>query len=383
MRGFAQTLFNVLLGWIRAVVEGVWSLLFSSGTQAWLQWIGDNWLALVLLLCLAGVFMDFFVWFLRWRPYYVWATSIRHIRRFFGGRRGREENVLVAPQEPVPARGNAPPAYADRQPPPYMQQPPEETVRYGQETPADPMAAGWSAPPPSTPADTIYARPRKADYQEQYVRRFARPEPELIEAPDEQEQPGYAEEPAAEYSQYSAEPVADVYPEQSEEEPEDTVQDEWAPEVPPAPEELPLHPGIDYQALSRQYGWQADTAEPAAPQADPPAKVPQTQPNPTWDFSGLKSFSPYSATAPSAAKGQRSQRAQKTRESATPITKMKTGLRRIAKRAGKAFTVDDEENTLLDGLPPPIDKRRAFHAPVYPNRPDGKSGKSPDFREDD
>ena len=42
MRGFAQTLFNVLLGWIRTVVEGVWSLLFTSGTQAWLQWIAGN-----------------------------------------------------------------------------------------------------------------------------------------------------------------------------------------------------------------------------------------------------------------------------------------------------------------------------------------------------
>ncbi len=382
MRGFAQTLFNVLLGWIRTVVEGVWNLLFSSGTQAWLQWIADNWLTVVLLLCLAGVFMDFFIWFLRWRPYYVWATSIRHIRRFFGGRRGREENVPLPPA-PSPAWENAPPAYADRQPPPYMQEPPDETVRYGQDTPADTMVAGCSAPPPNAPADTIYARPRKADYQEQYVRRFARPEPELIEIPDAEEPPEYAQEPAAEYPQYSAGPPPDEYPEYAEEEPEGMRQEEWAPEAPPVPEELPLHPGIDYQALSRQYGWHAESAEPAVPKADPPVKAPQAQPSPAWDFSGLKSFAPYSAPAPSAAKGQRSQRAQKAREGATPVNKMKTGLQRIVKKAGKALTVDDEENTLLDGLPPPIDKRRAFHAPVYPNRPDGKSGKSPDFREDD
>lgn len=369
MRGFAQTLFNVLLGWIRTVVEGVWSLLFDNGTQAWLQWIAGNWLALVVLLCLAGVFVDYFVWFLRWRPYYVWATSIRHLKRFFSGRRGREDKVREQPlPPPAPAREDAPVGRQAGPAQPYPQEPPAQTVRYGQETPEVP---GWMDTP--TPAaETIFARPKKTDYQEQYVRRFSRPEPEQPPEPAYEEPPEYVAEPAAGYEEYQENGLGDA------------AQEEWLPEAPPVPEDLPLHPGIDYQALSRQYGWHPGTAERPALQADPPAKAAREQSGPAWDFSGLRSFSPYNAPAPAAAKGQRSQRAQKVREDATPLSRMKTGLKQIAQKAGKALTVDDdEESKLLDGLPPPIDKRRAFHAPVYPNRQGEDRGKSPDFREDD
>jgi hypothetical protein len=81
---------------------------------------------------------------------------------------------------------------------------------------------------------------------------------------------------------------------------------------------------------------------------------------------------------------QRLERARKARTDSTPLSRVKSGLSRIAQRAGKVLTVDDEEaNKILDGLPPPIDKRRAFHAPVYPNRPGAGAKKSPDFREDD
>ncbi len=368
MRGFAQTIFNALLGWIRTLVEGIWDLLFSNETRQWLTWVADNWLALVVFLCLCGVVLDYLIWLLRWRPYYVWASSVRRMRRLFGGGKASQERQppSARPQPlPKPAREHAP-----------------EAAAYDAGSGGDiPEEQNWEEPGPEqqepvwvdTPAmtaDTILARPRKADYQEQYVRRFARPEPEP------QPEPAWQEE----YDGGWAEPQQELMP--ATENP--PMEEAWAPETPESPSDQPLHPGIDYQAMSRQYGWHQEA--PAAPETQAPedAAEPAREPSgPKWDFSGLENFTPYRAPAPPG-REQRGERARKARSDSTPLSRVKNGLSRIAQRAGKVLTVDDEEaGKIIDGLPPPIDKRRAFHAPVYPNRPGANPPKSPDFREDD
>lgn len=380
MRGFTQTLVNTLFGWIRILVEGVWNLLFSNETQRWLQWVGENWLALVVFLCLCGVVLDYLIWFLRWRPYYVWASSMRRMKRIFGGGKAPEDKKV--PRE----RRKRQPA-----PVPVQKQVPEpelfEALNGGDD---DWEEQNWEQPAvqeqpdltgaimPAVTADTILARPRKMDYQEQYVRRFARPQ---------------AEEPQA-TTLWQEEPVEDWPNEQQEYmgEPEPASEEEsWVPEVPAPSADQPLHPGIDYQALSRQYGWHRETEKSGAKAPDEldaaEGEQPQEVAGPAWNFSGLENFSPYRVPTPPAEREQRMERTRKARTDNTPLSKVKSGLSRIAQRAGKVLTVDDEEESkLIDGLPPPIDKRRAFHAPVYPNRPGTNptnTKKNPDFQEDD
>ncbi len=408
MRGFTQTLVNSLFGWIRILVEGIWDLLFSNDTQKWVQWVADNWLALVVFLCFCGVVLDYLVWFLRWRPYYVWATSIRRMRRFFGGGKNREDKQVSREpkrqrQLPAPMMEQAPevmPYEAENdlgtaweeqnwdqtatweqqndQSETWEQQNMDQTAEWEQQNVGQTAAFIQPEPvysrTPAMTADTIMARPRKVDYQEQYVRRFARPEPEPQAASYWQEDPG----------EEWTEPQQVYLPEQEAAAEEES----WAPEPALQSPDEPIHPGIDYQALSRQYGWHQDVqntdAQTLKEEDFAQEEQLKEQARDSWNFSGLENFSPYRVPAPPTEREQRTERARKARTDSTPMSRVKSGLSRIAKHAGKVLTVDDEEaNRVLDGLPPPIDKRRAFHAPVYPNRPGMDAKKSPDFREDD
>lgn len=368
MRGFTQSLVTALLGWIRMLVEGIWAILFSYETQSWLQWIAGNWLTLVVFLCLCGVVLDYVVWFLRWRPYYVWASSLRRMRRFFGGKDRRDEQPrrVRRLKEPPPVQEPETVAYAEE---------PVNAVAWEEQTWQQPVyeqPEPVRAAVPAVTADTILAKPRKPDYQEHYVRRFQRP---VEETPPP---PVFMEEPQEDMAGYPQEDM--TAPEMMNE------SESWAPESVGQYSDQPLHPGIDYQALSRQYGWhhQAQEASPQdLPEADMSDRT-ERGAGSAWSFSGLDSFSPYRAPAPPQERGQRTERAAKSRAGNKPLSRVKSGLSRIAQRAGKVLTVDDEETgKLIDGLPPPIDKRRAFHAPVYPNRPGANAKNNPDFREDD
>ena len=405
MRGFAQTLFNALLGWIRMLVEAVWSLLFSDGTKVWLTWIGNNWLVLVVLLCLIGVAIDYLVWFVRWRPYYVWGSKMRRFGRIFGI--GRKE------RPPAPVRTGR--SYAPL-PAPLTVEDFEPEQAYPEPVQAYPGPAWedavWEEQDASLP-ETIHARPRKADYQEQYIRRFARPVADPVPQEQEYTQPYGADAPNWEDGPeaYLADAVAEPEPEPTQEEypPEyelENSQDSYSansfqneadpfwddgtlPQTPPAQEEEPIHPGIDYQELSRKYGWHVPVQQ-ASGQADQALVDGQEEQEQAWDSEGLTNFAPYRPpAAPSAAEPRpRNERARKSKQERTPVEKVRNSLLgRAVKRAGKVLTVDDEESgKMLDGLPPPIDKRRAFHAPVYPQKGQGpapKDSKSPDFREDD
>lgn len=87
MGDFANTLFSVLLGWIRTAAEWLWSITGSQNNGGMVGWIGENWLTLIIIVCAAGMLMDFFVHMLRWKPYKVWASFFRRIT----GRSGKDE----------------------------------------------------------------------------------------------------------------------------------------------------------------------------------------------------------------------------------------------------------------------------------------------------
>jgi len=81
MNGFVNTILSILLSWIRTLVNNVWSLLRSEDGSALMRFLSAHWLEMVIGLCAACLLVDGVVYFLRWRPDYVWATNWRRLRR--------------------------------------------------------------------------------------------------------------------------------------------------------------------------------------------------------------------------------------------------------------------------------------------------------------
>ncbi len=78
MGTLADSLFNVLMSWVRALVNSIWAL-FTTDHMTLLEFLGKNWVMLVVIMLAAGLVMDWLVWLVRWKPYHLWA---RRVRRF-------------------------------------------------------------------------------------------------------------------------------------------------------------------------------------------------------------------------------------------------------------------------------------------------------------
>lgn len=94
--GYANAVVNVMLGWLKGLANWVLKLfnLAGSGGNP-LLWLSENWLKLLILLLVAGVAIDWLVWMIRWRPYWVWFKKKRVIvndERFLKGEELDEED---------------------------------------------------------------------------------------------------------------------------------------------------------------------------------------------------------------------------------------------------------------------------------------------------
>ena len=78
MGTLADSLFNVLMSWVRALVNSIWAL-FTTDHMTLLEFLGKNWVMLVVIMLAAGLVMDWLVWLVRWKPYHLRA---RRVRRF-------------------------------------------------------------------------------------------------------------------------------------------------------------------------------------------------------------------------------------------------------------------------------------------------------------
>lgn len=80
MGTLTDSLFNVLMSWVRALVSAIWAL-FSSDHTTVLEFLGKNWLGLALLIVAAGLVIDWIIWLIRWQPYHIWARRARRLLR--------------------------------------------------------------------------------------------------------------------------------------------------------------------------------------------------------------------------------------------------------------------------------------------------------------
>lgn len=76
MNILADRLFNLLLGWTRSLFNSFWNLL-TNDQQGFIGFLQQFWLPIIVLLLIAGTLMDYIIWMIRWRPYFVWRTWLR------------------------------------------------------------------------------------------------------------------------------------------------------------------------------------------------------------------------------------------------------------------------------------------------------------------
>ena len=78
--GYSNAIVNVLLGWLKGLANWVLKLFNLAGNGGSpLLWLSQNWLKLLILLMVVGIVMDWLVWMIRWRPYWVWFRKKRII----------------------------------------------------------------------------------------------------------------------------------------------------------------------------------------------------------------------------------------------------------------------------------------------------------------
>lgn len=68
MGAFADSLFAVLMSWVRALVNSLWAL-FTTEKTTMLEFLGKHWLTIVIVLIAAGLAIDWITWMIRWKPY--------------------------------------------------------------------------------------------------------------------------------------------------------------------------------------------------------------------------------------------------------------------------------------------------------------------------
>lgn len=80
MGTLADSLFTVLLSWVRGLVNALWAL-FTSDHTTMLEFFGKNWLIIAAAIVGAGLVIDWIIWLLRWQPYHLWAQRARRLLR--------------------------------------------------------------------------------------------------------------------------------------------------------------------------------------------------------------------------------------------------------------------------------------------------------------
>lgn len=81
MNGFTNAILTLLLGWLRTLLNAVWSLFSSDSGSGLLAFLRENWKLIFVVICVGGFIVDRIIYLIRWRPYYVWASRRRQRKR--------------------------------------------------------------------------------------------------------------------------------------------------------------------------------------------------------------------------------------------------------------------------------------------------------------
>ena len=72
---FAQGIIEVLLSWVKWVTSWVWSFFQADMAGGFINWFAAHWLGLAVTLIIFGLVLDWIIWMIRWRPYWLWLRK--------------------------------------------------------------------------------------------------------------------------------------------------------------------------------------------------------------------------------------------------------------------------------------------------------------------
>lgn len=78
---FAGRFVEFVFGWVKVIADGLWGVFSGTGKAGggFLKWIGEHWLPLLAVMLVAGIVIDWLVWIVRWRPYWLWFRKKRRV----------------------------------------------------------------------------------------------------------------------------------------------------------------------------------------------------------------------------------------------------------------------------------------------------------------
>ena len=76
---YSNTIVSGMLSWLRGIANWAINLFNLSGENslALLNWFSDHWVGMLIVMILIGLVIDWLVWIIRWRPYWVWFRTKR------------------------------------------------------------------------------------------------------------------------------------------------------------------------------------------------------------------------------------------------------------------------------------------------------------------
>lgn len=80
MGGFANSVLQTMVGWVRTLVSLVWNYAADATGPSLLEWVSSHWISLAVGLCILGAVVDLVIYLIRWRPYLVWKSFFRRKR---------------------------------------------------------------------------------------------------------------------------------------------------------------------------------------------------------------------------------------------------------------------------------------------------------------
>ena len=76
---YSNTIVSSMLSWLRGIANWAINLFNLSGERSMnvLEWFCDHWIGMLISLIILGLAIDWLVWIIRWRPYWVWFRRKR------------------------------------------------------------------------------------------------------------------------------------------------------------------------------------------------------------------------------------------------------------------------------------------------------------------
>ena len=146
-----------MLSWMRWLTSWFWNIANSQGgSGGFLRWFGDNWASLAVFLIVAGVIIDWIVWMIRWRPYWIWTRKRQIIYEEMPKRRKKRRPAPAPAPAPVEETEDDPFSALEDPYAPKAAVPANDMAEW--DSADDPYAHPAAAPAPHEPH--FYGRPK-------------------------------------------------------------------------------------------------------------------------------------------------------------------------------------------------------------------------------